>query len=194
MSLFLKSPPVFLMPAAFVFLTGSGNGLDEALPEVFNVEPDNTPSAEPFPLFVTAFPQVLHSPVHFPLVVQLTEPLPVVHEKPSSELRNCPPALPQLAIRLVWEMPLRETLPAKTGVAKKISAVVMLKSSGANAVVRMSDIRRCIFLSREIDAMNLLFVMMIFGTSHITFIEVAWFLDADGVFVLNRLCNRFRWR
>jgi len=67
--------------------------------------------------------------VHFPPVVQLTLPLSVVQLKPSSELEKFPPALLQLASRLDWEIPLRETLPANAAPAENQNAAIAHRMS-----------------------------------------------------------------
>ena len=104
------------------------------LAPAFCAVPDKTPEIPPFGLI--AGPQVAHSPVHLPPVLQLTEPTPVLQLKPESLLSKAPPALWQLAMRLDWDIEGRSTLSAhaalgkKLGVAKATRAMAIAKPRG----------------------------------------------------------------
>src|SRR5665213_3420286 len=119
------------MPTESLFLTGSAIGF---VGDDFNVAPDKTPTTEPLPFFTTASPQLLHWPVHLPLLLQSTLPPAATQLYPPPPSKYTPPALSQLPLISLAECvpessfvpahALREC-PAITMVARTASTIAM---------------------------------------------------------------------
>jgi hypothetical protein len=128
------------------------------LAPAFCVVPDKTPEIPPLGLI--AGPQVAHSPVHLPLVLQLTEPAPVLQLKPESLLSKAPPALLHLVMRLDWDIEGRSTLSAqaapvkKLGVAKATRVMAIAKLRGFVRTITVNMFLTCCWLNAYRNALR----------------------------------------